>query len=62
MQISVRQLKQRIHEKTNVDVDLQRLIYCGRVMNDDHPLSDYGKFQSLQHQMNASHYCLCVFF
>ncbi|XP_031620338.1 large proline-rich protein BAG6 isoform X2 [Contarinia nasturtii] len=40
--ITVRQLKERIHEKTNVEIDLQRLIYCGRVMNDDHPLSDYN--------------------
>lgn len=30
-------------EKTGVEVDLQRLIYCGRVMNDEHPLSDYSK-------------------
>lgn len=42
--ITVRQLKERIQTKTNVDTDLQRLIYCGRVMNDEHPLSDYSEF------------------
>lgn len=39
----MRQFKERIKEKTGIEPDLQRLIYCGRVMNDEHPLSDYGK-------------------
>lgn len=42
-QLTVRQFKERIKEKTGIEPDLQRLIYCGRVMNDEHPLSDYGK-------------------
>lgn len=40
--MTVRQFKDRIRDKTNIEPDLQRLIYCGRVMNDEHPLSDYG--------------------
>lgn len=43
-QITVRQLKEQIQTKTNVEIDLQRLIYCGRVMNDEQPLSDYSEF------------------
>lgn len=39
----MRQFKERIQEKTSVEAELQRLIYCGRVMNDEHPLSDYSK-------------------
>lgn len=44
IQITVRQFKERIQEKTGIEPDLQRLIYCGRVMGDDHPLSDYGLY------------------
>lgn len=42
MQLTVRQFKERIQEKTGVEAELQRLIYCGRVMNDEHPLTDYS--------------------
>lgn len=41
-QITIRQFKERIKEKTGIEPDSQRLIYCGRVMNDEHPLSNYG--------------------
>lgn len=54
-QITIRQLKERIQTKTNVEIDLQRLIYCGRVMNDDHPLSDYS--ECILHKK----YFICVF-
>lgn len=51
IQITVRQFKERIQEKTSVEVDLQRLIYCGRVMNDEHPLSGYSMYFHLRLQM-----------
>ena len=42
VQTTVRQLKESILEKMEVPVEIQRLIFHGKVLQDEKKLTDYG--------------------
>ena len=39
---TVRDMKQACTEKSEIEADLQKLIFKGKIMKDDKPLSIYG--------------------
>lgn len=56
------QLKERIRDELGIEISMQRLIFCGRVMQDHHLLSEYGKNQSKYvYKISLLHWCTLCF-
>lgn len=43
LKTTIRDFKDMIKEKTDIPQDQQRIIFCGRVLNDEKRLKDFGK-------------------
>ncbi|XP_046977419.1 uncharacterized protein LOC124543294 isoform X2 [Vanessa cardui] len=56
--ITVAQLKEKVLAQMGVEIELQRLIFCGRVLQDEKKLADYGVHNKVIHMVQRAPPCL----
>ncbi|XP_047544220.1 uncharacterized protein LOC125076210 isoform X2 [Vanessa atalanta] len=56
--ITVAQLKEKVLAQMGVEIELQRLIFCGRVLQDEKKLADYGVQNKVIHMVQRAPPCL----
>lgn len=52
-QLTVKQFKEHIASSVEIPVDKQRLIYQGRVLQDDRTLTEYSEYMKLYHRQSV---------
>lgn len=50
-QITVEQLKEKVKDQMGIETGLQRLIFCGRVLQDEKKLAEYGTTVDINYLM-----------
>ncbi|XP_045784666.1 large proline-rich protein BAG6-like isoform X3 [Maniola jurtina] len=53
-EITVQQLKEKVLDQMGVEIGLQRLIFCGRVLQDEKKLADYGVHGKVIHMVQRA--------